>query len=115
MSLLTRRDDKRHALAHRLGIDEEQLCSFLDHLRLRTDASEATWREHVTHLALALGLRHDEAAFRLGVSEVREWVKTSRMEKTPADIAQAVNRLELRAASPWDVLVMQALDHDAEA
>jgi hypothetical protein len=106
--------DARRTLSRHLGIDEEQLCSFLDHLRFRTDASEATWREHVTHLALALGLRHDEAAFRLGVSEVREWVKTSRMERTPADITQAVNRLELRAASPWDVLVIQALDHESE-
>jgi hypothetical protein len=104
----------RRALAHHLGVDEEQLCSFLDHLRIRTDASEATWREHITHLALALGLRHDEAAFRLGVSEVREWVKTSRVEKTPGDIAQAVNRLGLRAASPWNVLVIQALDREHE-
>lgn len=106
--------DARRALAHHLGIDEEQLCSFFDHLRFRTDASEATWREHITHLALALGLRHDEAAFRLGVSEVREWVKTSRVDKTPANIAQAVDRLELQASSPWNVLVIQALDREYE-
>lgn len=104
----------RRELAEHLAVDEDQLCSFLDHLRIRTDASEAAWREHCTHLALALGLRHDEAAFRLGISEIREWVKTSRSEKKPGDIAETVSRLGLLATRPWDVLVIQALDREPE-
>lgn len=104
----------RRLLADHLEVDEETLCNFLEHLRIRTDASEAAWREHISHLSLALGLRYDEQAFRLGVSEVREWVKTSRAEKTPDDIAEAVERLGLRSSAGWEVLIIQALDWEEE-
>lgn len=97
-----------------MAVSEEDLCAFLDHLRLRTDASEATWRERVDTLSIALGLRDGEAAFRLGVSEVREWVKTSRAQKTPKDIADAVERLCLRIAEPWEALIIQALDREPD-
>jgi len=67
---------------------------------VRTDASEATWRQHVTDVAEGLGLRTDEPAIRLGVGEVREWVKQTRLARTPDDIANAVQRLGLRVATP---------------
>jgi hypothetical protein len=104
----------RRTVAAHLGLSEDRLCAFLDGVRVRTDASEATWTELVAHLSLALGLDDSDRAIRLGVSEVRGWVKTSRAAKTPADIAAAVDRLGLRVAEPWDSLVVQALETETE-
>jgi SMODS-associated and fused to various effectors sensor domain len=102
----------RRAWAEHLATSEEELCWFLDDLRVRTDASEATWRQHLTDVADGLGLRTDEAAIRAGVGEVREWVKQTRQARTPDDIADAVQRLGLRVTDPRAVLVIQALDHE---
>jgi SMODS-associated and fused to various effectors sensor domain len=102
----------RRAWAEYLGTSEEELCRFLDHLRVRTDASEATWRQHVTDVSEGLGLRTDEPAIRLGIGEVREWVKQTRLARTPQDIADAIQRLGLQAADPKAVLLIQALEHE---
>jgi SMODS-associated and fused to various effectors sensor domain len=102
----------RRVWAEHLDASEEELCRFLDDLRVRTDASEATWRQHVTDVAEGLGLRTDEPAIRLGVGEVREWVKQTRLARTPDDIAEAVQRLGLRAADPKAVLIVQALEQE---
>jgi hypothetical protein len=105
----------RQAWAEHLGTSEEKLCGFLDDLRVRTDASEATWRQHVTDVAEGLGLRTDEPAIRLGIGEVREWVKQTRLPRTPHDVANAIQRLELQAAEPKAVLLIQALEHEVVA
>ncbi len=104
----------RTALAEHLGASEEDACTFLECVRVRTDASEAAWTEQIEHLSLSLGLQATDAAVRLGVAEVREWVKTSRVEKTTVDINAAVDRLGLRIADPWEILVVQALDTEAD-
>lgn len=104
----------RATLAKHLSVSEEDLCTFLDRVRLRTDASEAVWTEQIQHLSISLGLQANDAAVRLGVAEVRDWVKTSRAEKTAADINAAVDRLGLRLADPWEMLVVQALDTEAD-
>jgi hypothetical protein len=102
----------RRAWAEHLGTSEEELCRFLDDLRVRTDASQATWRQHLSDVADGLGLRTDEPAIRIGVGEVREWVKQTRLARTPDDIADAVQRLGLRVADPKAVLVIQALEQE---
>jgi hypothetical protein len=84
--------------------------NLLSHLRLRTDASEAAWRDHVRDIIYAAGVRADETAFRLRISEVREWVKTSRIEKRAADISEAIERLGIRVQDPFTVLAIKALD-----
>lgn len=104
----------RTALAEHLGVSEEDVCTFLDCVRLRTDASEAAWTDQIQHLSLSLGLQATDAAVRLGVAEVRDWVKTSRAEKTAANINAAVDRLGLRLAEPWEILVVQALDTEPD-
>jgi hypothetical protein len=55
-------------------------------------------------------VRADETAFALGISEVRKWVKTNRTEKRADDIAEAIERLGIRAAEPYSVLAINALD-----
>ncbi len=105
----------RRVIADRLRCGDDELYEFLDRLRLHTDASEAAWRDyHIRDISYAAGVRADESAFRLGVSEVREWVKTSRTEKRAEDIAEAVDRLGIRAQDPFTVLAIKALDEEPD-
>jgi len=100
-------------LVQHLGCTEDEMYELLSHLRLHTDASEAAWRDyHVRDISYAAGVRADEAAFRLGISEVREWVKTDRTEKWSDDISEAVDRLGIRAQDPFTVLAIKALDEE---
>lgn len=99
----------RQLLQH-LSCSNSELFRFLADLRLRTDASEAVWRDHVAEISYAAGVRADDTAFRLGIAEVREWVKTNRTEKRAADVAEAIDRLNLRAQEPFTVLSIKALD-----
>lgn len=100
----------RDALAEHLGCEVSELLEFLQHLRLRTDASEAVWRDHIYDISYAAGVRADPTAFRLGVAEVREWVKSDRVTRTRSDIAAAIDRLELRVRDPFTVIAIKALD-----
>jgi hypothetical protein len=103
----------RRALAQHLNCSDDELFELLGNLRLQTDASEAAWRDyHIRDISYAAGVRADEAAYRLGISEVREWVKTSRTEKQAADIAEAVNRLGIRAQDPFTVVGIKCLDEE---
>jgi len=102
----------RSEWARHLRVDEEELCRFLDDLRLETDALEATWRNRVADVSLGLGLRADEQAIRASVHEVREWVKTSRVMRTAADVLDAIERLNLRATEPYAVLAVHALGRE---
>lgn len=103
----------RGDLVQHLGCTEAELYELLSHLRVRTDASEAVWRDyHIRDISYAAGVRADETAFRLGISEVREWVKTDRTEKRALDIDQAVQRLGIREQNPFTVLAINALDED---
>lgn len=105
----------REDLLRHLDCTADDLYELLDHLRLHTDASEAAWRDyHIRDISYAAGVRVDETAFRLGISEVREWVKTSRTEKQAADIAEAIDRLGLRAQDPFTILAIKALDEELD-
>lgn len=98
-----------HLLSH-LGVTEDELFDFFSSLRLQTDASEAAWRQHVREISYAAGVRADETAFRLGIAEVREWVKTDRTERQAADVNGAIDRLELRAEEPFTIVSINALE-----
>lgn len=104
----------REQLVQHLGSTDSELFDFLAHLRLRTDASEAVWRDHVYEISYAAGVRADDTAFRLGIAEVREWVKTSRTQKQAADVNDAVDRLRIRAHEPFTVLAIKALDEQTD-
>lgn len=102
----------RQEVLRHLACTHDELYEFLAHLRLRTDASEAVWRDHVFEISYAAGVRADESAFRLGISEVREWVKANRAEKRSADVAEAVGRLGIGADEPFTVLAIKCLDEE---
>lgn len=105
----------RQDLVRHLGCSDDQLYELLDHLRLHTDASEAAWRDyHIRDISYAAGVRADETAYRLGIGEVRDWVKTSRTEKHAADIAEAIDRLGIRAQEPFTLLTIKALDEQPD-
>lgn len=91
------------------------MFDFLADLRLRTDASEAVWRDHIAEISYAAGVRADDTAFHLGVAEVREWVKTNRVEKTANDVRDTVDRLRLHTTEPFTILAINSLDdHTAQ-
>lgn len=93
-----------------LGITEADLYDLLDVLHIATDATEAGWRRHVVDVAQGLGLRFDEAALITGQGQVRKWIKRSRQELTPAIVAEAIARLDLRREDPYGVVLVQALE-----
>ncbi|MFC0039520.1 SAVED domain-containing protein [Actinomadura rayongensis] len=100
----------RDRLIAHLGCTGDELFDFLADLRLRTDASEAVWRDHIAEISYAAGVRADDTAYRLGIAEVREWVKTNRVERRAEDIGAAVDRLGLHAADPFTILAINSLD-----
>ncbi|MGH3436433.1 MAG: SAVED domain-containing protein [Sciscionella sp.] len=102
----------RSRLIEHLGCTNDGLFDFLADLRLRTDASEAVWRDHITEISYAAGIRADDTAFRLGIAEIREWVKTNRVKKTASDVRDAVDRLGLHATEPFTILAINSLDDD---
>lgn len=105
----------RQDIVRHLGSTDDELYELLSHLRLHTDASEAAWRDyHIRDISYAAGVRAEETAFRLGISEVREWVKTSRTEKRAADVAEAIDRLGIRAQDPFTILAINALDEELD-
>ncbi len=93
-----------------LKITNGELYELLDVLHFDTDASEASWRQHVTDVAQGLGLRADEASLLAGVGQVREWIKDSGKARTVRDVEEAIKRLGLRREEPYSVLVVQALE-----
>ncbi|WP_158104116.1 SAVED domain-containing protein [Amycolatopsis pretoriensis] len=105
--------EARARLSQHLNCTDDELLRFLADLRFRTDASEAVWRDHVAEISYAAGVRADEAAFRLGIAEVREWVKTNRVERSADDIRDAIDRLGLQATDPFTVLAINALEDHA--
>ncbi|WBB84713.1 SAVED domain-containing protein [Micromonospora sp. WMMC264] len=102
--------DARTELLHHLGCTDDDLHELLSHLRLRTDASEAAWRDQICDISHAAGVRADGTAFRLGIAEVREWVKTDRTAKRADDIDAVIDRLGLRAHEPFTIVAINALD-----
>ncbi|MBB5774062.1 SAVED domain-containing protein [Nonomuraea jabiensis] len=103
----------RGRLMEHLGCSDDELFAFLANLRLRTDASEAVWKDHIAEISYAAGVRADETAYRLGIAEVREWVKTNRVERRASDVRDAVDRLGLHATEPFIILAINCLDEYA--
>lgn len=101
----------RREWASHLGVTEEELCEFLDHLEIETDASETSWAERVADVAMGLGLKFDNASILAGVGQVRRWIRTSRVELTPADVEAAIDALNLRRSEASGVLLIQAINH----
>lgn len=100
----------RKAWADHVHSSEEELCAFLDVLQFHLGQTEAEWRSKVTDVAMGAGVRFDEMALSVALGEVRNWVKTTRTERSPSQIADVIKRLELRAELPRAVVAVQAID-----
>lgn len=98
--------------ADHLGISEGDLLEMLDVLQFRTDITETTYREKVADVSVGLGLKADEASMLAGIGTVRNWIKASRIERTRSDVEKVIRELDLRAADPRGVLLVQALERD---
>ena len=100
----------RKEWAGHLGVGEDELIAFLEHVEFRTGTDEHGWREKVRDVAGGACVRTDEASIALGVQTVRDWVKDPRKEFTPADLSRIVNDLGLRLPKRVGLLVIEALD-----
>lgn len=96
--------------ADHLGIAEDDLVAFLQHVEFRTGIDEHGWREKVRDVASAVAVRADDEAIALGLQTVRDWVKDPRREFTPADLSQLIDDLGLRLTRRSGLLVVEALD-----
>ena len=101
---------RRKELAGHLGCDEGELCDLFDALELHLGQTEGQWRRKVDDVALGAGVRIDNATLGAALSNVRDWIKTTRDPRDARAVAAAVDRLGIRAEPPRAVVVVQALD-----
>jgi hypothetical protein len=100
----------RTLLAHHVGCSAEELCDFLDVLEIQLGQTEGLWRKKVDDAALAAGVRTGDEAAALGVTEVREWVKTTRSARSASELRARVDALGLRTETPRALVVVEAVD-----
>jgi hypothetical protein len=107
--------EARATLADHIGCDVEQLCDFLDVLEIHVGQTEGHWRGKVEDVSLAAGVRTGDESRSLGLTEVREWVKTTRSARTRDELIGRVRDLGILSEEPRTVLVVEALDHVPDA
>lgn len=84
-----------------LGADSDEFSRFIDALRIQIGFShEQKLLEDIEERMAAIGLRSDESAIRLGLQQVREWVKDGVDTIDDALLAEAIERHGLIAEQP---------------
>lgn len=101
----------RKRWARALGVTEAALLEFLAEFHIVTTDNETAWRAQTKPLMKLAGLRHDDAAVRVGVDIVREWVKTGAGPRSPAQIRRDAGAAGLLAQDGRVVLAVHAIDH----
>ena len=107
--------EARQALADHIGCAVEELCSFLDVLELQLGQTESHWRGKVDDAALAAGVRTGDETRAIGLTDVREWVKTTRSPRTREDLVARVRDLGLVGEKPRALVLVEALDEVRDA
>jgi hypothetical protein len=99
--------------AEHLGITQEQLLSFLDHLAIRAGRSDLDdLQERCAWAMRAVGLRSDVAAVLAGLGALRELIRTGVRELDAEAVEDVANRLHLLAEEPRATLLIQSLRAD---
>jgi hypothetical protein len=105
---------RRRAWCEHLGVEDEELITFLGELRVRAGCQYSNERETVGALMLAAGLSHDDAAIAKAVNLMRTWVLDGVRSVDWSAIRQAIDDLDIRVAEPASVLVIQTIAHDPD-
>lgn len=100
----------RHTWTEALGITQGELLEFLSEMQFLTEGNEDSWRQRVKPLMRQAGLRDDDAAVKLGIDIVREWVKHGAGTRTPDDIRREAAKSQLLAQDGTLVLAVHAID-----
>ncbi|WP_141214687.1 MULTISPECIES: SAVED domain-containing protein [unclassified Rhodococcus (in: high G+C Gram-positive bacteria)] len=106
--------DARHALAlvaASVGCTVEEILDFLDVLEIQLGQTERDWRDKVDDAAVGAGVSTAPASLAVALTEMREWVKTTRGVRAADDLRTMIDRLGLRAGRPRTLVVVHAIDH----
>ena len=105
-------DARRRAWCEHLGVEEEELLTFLSELKIRAGCQYANELETVGALMLAAGLANDEAAIAKAVNLMRTWVLDGVRSVDGPTVLETIGDFGLRVAEPASILLIQAVAHD---
>lgn len=106
--------DARDALASvaaSVGCTVDEVLEFLDVLEIQLGQTERDWRDKVEDAAVGAGVSTTAASLAVALTEMREWVKTTRGVRTVDELRAMIDRIGLRAGRPRTVVVIHAIDH----
>lgn len=103
----------RDAWAAHLGVDVEQLLRFLAVVRWEQAGAESSWRDDAKALMRLAGLRDDDEAVEVGISIIRDLVKTGAGPQTPNQLRILVQQRNLLASEAQVILAVHAIDRPA--
>lgn len=101
----------RASLASHLGVSEDELLRFLEHLSLRFGQLQEDHRTQLSRLLAAVGLRADRQAVDLCIGMVRHWVTSGKRSLTADEVRDEITALGIEASVPAATVVVQAIDH----
>jgi hypothetical protein len=106
----------RASWAGLLGITEDELYAFLEHLEIRAGRDSLEELRELCAITMeAVRLRGDKAAVQLGAAEIARLISDGCRGLDADAMAEIVRTLDLAAPEPRATLVIQALKHHAGA
>jgi hypothetical protein len=104
--------EAREAWAEHLGISDDDLRDFLTHLVLSLSRGTINQLfEHGRDRMEAVGLRGDENAIMVGVSIIRELIRTGQTRLERDELNEIVASHDLLRGDPRGTLLIQEIDH----
>lgn len=103
----------RKAWATHLGVDTDELLSFLAVVQWQQSGPEATWRDNAKPRMELAGLRNDDGAVEIGIAIIRELVMRGTGPQTPDDLRRLVDQRDLLATTAQLTLAVHAIDRPA--
>lgn len=98
-------------LATSIDCTVDEVLDFLDVLEIQLGQTEKDWRDKVDDAAVGAGVSTAPASLAIALTEMREWVKTTRGVRTADELRTMINRLGLHAGRPRTLVVVHAIDH----
>lgn len=103
------------AWAEHVQATRRELLDMLSRLQFHTGRTVSSEQEHVQTLMALAGLEATEDALQRGLNIVTGWILAGQRIVTAADVRHAVEKAHLHQSDPSALLVVQAIDIDAQA